>query len=125
MITLHSTEVFLMLHDRIVNYLGRRDQAKKRRILSKLPYRNNWLGTARANAKINQWVVSVQNEYRGATALDLLRLNRNVRCHMHEYDDDDIEETLYCEWPKLLMAMEKLLHSEGELVATDIQNKFG
>jgi hypothetical protein len=44
---------------------------------------------------------------------------------MHEYDDDDIEETLYCEWPKLLMAMEKLLHLEGELVATDIQNKFG
>jgi uncharacterized protein YicC (UPF0701 family) len=122
--SLHSTEVFLMLHDRIVSYLHREDLAKKKRILSKLPYKNDWLDTARANARINQWVENVQNKYKW-TPLDLLRLNRNIRCHPHQYDNDDIEETLYCEWPELLMVMEKMLHLEGELIATNIQNKFG
>ncbi|KAG2650399.1 hypothetical protein PVAP13_1NG200700 [Panicum virgatum] len=121
----NRTEVFLMLHDRIVNYLGRTDPAKKKRILRNLPYKKDWLDTARANAEINQWVVSnVQKEYR-RNPNDLLRLNRNVRCHPHEYNNDDIEETLYCEWPELLMAMEKMLHSVGELVDTGIANKFG
>ncbi|XP_034594546.1 uncharacterized protein [Setaria viridis] len=120
----NRTEVFLMLHDIIVKYLGRTNRAKKRRILSKLPYENDWLDTARANAQINKWVVKCQNEYR-RTQLDLLRLNRNVRSHLHEYNDDNIEEILYCEWPELLMDMVKLLHLEGELEDTDIQNKFG
>ncbi|KAG0513120.1 hypothetical protein BDA96_10G073900 [Sorghum bicolor] len=122
----NRTEVFLMLHDRIVNYLGQKnDRAKKNRILHNLPYKNDWLDTATANAKINQWVVNVKNEYK-RTALDLLRLNRNVRSHMHDYGhDDDVEEILYCEWPMLLIAMEKQLHLEGELKVTDIENKFG
>lgn len=121
----NRTETFLMLHDRIVKYLGRTDRAKKRRILSGLPYESGWLETARANARINQWVVNVQHEYK-RTQSDLLRLNRNVRSHLHEYNDDDgIEEVLYCEWPELLMAMVKMLHLEGELEGTDIENKFG
>jgi len=121
----HSTEVFLMLHDRIVNYLGQKNQAKKKRILYNLPYKNDWLDTAMANAKINQWVVNVTHEYRRST-IGLLRLNRNVRSHLHEYGhDDDIEEILYCEWPMLLIAMEKQLHLKGELQDTDIENKFG
>ena len=119
-----STEAFLMLHHRIVKYLGRTDRAKKRRILSGLPYQSDWLETARANARINQWVVNVQHEYK-RTQSDLLRLNRNVRSHLHEYDGGGIEEVLYCEWPELLMAMVKMLHLEGELEATDIENKFG
>ena len=115
-----------MLHHRIVKYLGRTDRAKKRRILAGLPYESDCLETARANARINQWVVNVQHEYR-RTQSDLLRLNRNVRSHLHEYDDGGggIEEVLYCEWPELLLAMVKLLHLEGELEATDIENKFG
>ena len=80
-----STEAFLMLHDRIVKYLGRTDRAKKRRILAGLPYESDWLETERANARINQWVVNVQHEYR-RTQSDLLRLNRNVRSHLHEYE---------------------------------------
>jgi hypothetical protein len=61
------------------------------------------LDTATANAKINQWVVNVKNEYK-RTSIDLLRLNRNVRSHLHQYNhDDDIEEILYCEWPMLLI----------------------
>ena len=121
----HSTEVFLMLHDRIVNYLGQKNRSKKNRILYNLPYKNDWLDTATANAKINQWVVNVKNEYK-RTTIGLLRLNRNVRSHLHEYGhDDDIEEILYCEWPMLLIAMEKQLHLEGELQDTDIENKFG
>nr|TKW38681.1 hypothetical protein SEVIR_1G131900v2 [Setaria viridis] len=130
----NRTEVFLMLHDRIVNYRGREDEAKRKRILSKLPYKKDWLDTARANARINEWVTfpkkgmnqGVENvrEYR-RTPFDLLRLNRNIRCHLHQHNNDDIEETLYCEWPELLMVMEKMLYLEGELVATDIQNKFG
>jgi hypothetical protein len=41
-------------------------------------------------------VVNVQHEYR-RTQSDLLRLNRNVRSHLHEYDDGDdgIEEALF------------------------------
>lgn len=113
-----------MLHVRINNYLGRTDRAKKNNILCNLPYNKDWLDTARENAEINQWVVNVQNEYR-KTPTDLLRLNRNVRCHMHQYNNHDIEETLYCEWPQLLMAMEKMLHLVGELVNTGIENKFG
>ena len=115
-----------MLHDTIVKHLGRTDRAKKKRILSGLPYQSDWLETARANARINQWVVNVQHEHR-RTQSDLLRLNRNVRSHLHEYDGGggDIEEVLYCEWPELLLAMVKLLHLEGELEATDIENKFG
>ena len=122
-----STEVFLMLHDRIVKHLGRTDRAKKRRILAGLPYEDDWLETARANARINQWVVNVRHHEYRRTQSDLLRLNRNVRSHLHEYGDDagGIEEALYCEWPELLMAMVKMLHLEGELQATDIQNKFG
>jgi hypothetical protein len=120
----HSTEVFLMLHDRIVNYLGRTDRAKKKKILCNLPYKDNWLDTARANEVINKGVVKVQNEYR-RTPIDLLRLNRNVRCHMHQYNSNNIEETLYCEWPELLMVMENMLHLVGELVDTGIENKFG
>jgi hypothetical protein len=123
----HSTEAFLMLYDRIVKYLGKRNRAKMNRILSCLPYQNDWLDTATANAKINQWIVNVQNtkEYR-KTTFDLLRLNRNVRSHLHEYGhDDDVEEILYCEWPMLLVVMEKMLHREGELQDTDIENKFG
>ncbi|XP_066372177.1 uncharacterized protein [Miscanthus floridulus] len=121
----NRTEVFLMLHDRIVNYLGQKKRAKKKRILYNLPYKNDWLDTAMANAKINQWVVNVKNEYK-RTTIGLLRLNRNVRSHLHEYGhDDDIEEILYCEWPMLLIAMEKQLHLEGELQDTDIENKFG
>lgn len=124
----NRTEVFLMLHDRIVDYLGSTDKTKKKkkkRILSSLPYKEDWLDTAKANTKINQWVTNVQNEYR-ATPHDLLRLNRNVRSHMHRYSDGDgIEEVLYCEWPELLMVMQKMLHLEGELEGTDIQNKFG
>ncbi|CAN6244058.1 unnamed protein product [Urochloa humidicola] len=120
----NRTEVFLMLHDRIVNYLGRTNPTKRKRILSKLPYKNNWLDTAKANVKINQWVVDVKNVYR-RSPLDLLRLNRNIRCHMHEYSNDDFEETLYYEWPELLMVMEKMLYLEGELKGTGIQNKFG
>ncbi|CAO2202938.1 unnamed protein product [Urochloa humidicola] len=122
----NRTEVFLMLHDRIVKYLGRTNQAKKKknRIISKLPYKNDWLDTAKANAEINKWVVSCQHEYK-STQHDLLRLNRNVRSHLHEYNDEDIEQILYCEWPELLMDMVKLLHLEGELESTDIQNKFG
>jgi hypothetical protein len=115
-----------MLHDRIVKYLGRTDRQKKRRILSGLPYQSDWLDTARANKRINQWVMNVQHEYKGTHQSDMLRLNRNVRSHLHEHKDDDgIEEALYCEWPELLMAMVKLLHQEGELEATDIENKFG
>ncbi|XP_066342820.1 uncharacterized protein [Miscanthus floridulus] len=122
----NRTEAFLMLHNTIVKHLERTDRAKKRRILSGLPYQSDWLETARANARINQWVVNVQHEYK-RTQSDLLRLNRNVRSHLHEYDGGggDIEEVLYCEWPELLMAMVKLLHLEGELEATDIENKFG
>jgi hypothetical protein len=120
----NRTEVFLMLHDIIVNHLGRTDRAKKRKILCNLPYKNNWLDTARANEAINKWVVNVQNEYR-STPIDLLRLNRNVRCHMLQYNNNNIEETLYCEWPELLMVMEKMLQSVGELVDTGIENKFG
>ncbi|TVU07209.1 hypothetical protein EJB05_47253, partial [Eragrostis curvula] len=111
-----------------IKYLGRRGgvqakkkKEKKKRILSKLPYKNDWLNTARANAKINQWVVDVENPYK-MTPLDLLRLNRNVRSHLHQYSDDDVEEILYCEWPELLMAMEKMLHMEGELEGCDIQS---
>jgi hypothetical protein len=116
-----------MLHDRIVKHLGRTDRAKKRRILSGLPYESDWLDTARANARINQWVVNVQHHEYRRTQSDLLRLNRNVRSHLHEYNDDGggIEEALYCEWPELLTAMAKLLHLEGELEGTDIENKFG
>lgn len=122
----NRTEAFLMLHDRIVKYLGRTDRQKKRRILSGLPYQSDWLDTARANKRINQWVMNVQHEYKGTHQSDMLRLNRNVRSHLHEHKDDDgIEEALYCEWPELLMAMVKLLHQEGELEATDIENKFG
>ncbi|KXG19460.1 uncharacterized protein LOC110430791 isoform X2 [Sorghum bicolor] len=121
----NRTEVFLMLHDRIVNYLGQTNRAKKNRILHNLPYNNDWLDTATANAKINQWVVNVKNEYK-RTTIDLLRLNRNVRSHLHEYNhDDDIEEILYCEWPMLLTVMETMLHLEGELQDTGIHNKFG
>ncbi|KAF8658058.1 hypothetical protein HU200_059522 [Digitaria exilis] len=120
----NRTEVFLMLHDRIVNHLGRTDKAKKKRILCNLPYKNDWLDTARSNAEINKWVVNVKNEYKRAP-IDLLRLNRNVRSHPHQYSNDDIEETLYCEWPELLMVMEKMLHLVGELVDTGIANKFG
>ncbi|WVZ83152.1 hypothetical protein U9M48_030325 [Paspalum notatum var. saurae] len=121
----NRTEVFLMLHNIIVKYLGRTKQGreKKKRILSKLPY-NDWLDTAKKNQIINQWVDDVEHQYR-RTSIDLLRLNRNVRCHSHDYGDADIEEVLYCEWPELLMVMEKLLHLEGELEGTDIQNKFG
>ena len=117
-----------MLHDRIVNYLGQKNRAKKKRILYNLPYKNDWLDTAMANAKINQWVVKsdVQKKEYKRTALDLLRLNRNVRSHLHEYGhDDDIEEILYCEWPMLLIVMENMLHLEGELQDTGIHNKFG
>jgi hypothetical protein len=46
-----------MLYDRIVKYLGRKKRAKRNRILSNLPYENDWLDTATANTKINQWVV--------------------------------------------------------------------
>ncbi|XP_066378553.1 uncharacterized protein [Miscanthus floridulus] len=124
----NRTEVFLMLYDRIVKYLGRKNRAKRNIILSSLPYENDWLDTATSNTKINQWVVKsdVQKKEYKRTALDLLRLNRNVRSHLHEYGhDDDIEEILYCEWPMLLIAMEKQLHVEGELQDTDIENKFG
>jgi len=121
----NRTEVFLMLHDRIVDYLGCTNKKKKKKILSSLPYKEDWLDTAKANTKINQWVVNVQNEYK-MTPHDLLRLNRNIRSHLHRYKDgDDIEEVLYCEWPELLMVMQKMLHLEGELEATEIQNKFG
>ncbi|KAL6653434.1 hypothetical protein ACP70R_009012 [Stipagrostis hirtigluma subsp. patula] len=122
----NRTEVFLMLYDRIVTYLGREPvgRAKKKRILSKLPYKNDWLDTAIANAQINQWVVNVKKQYK-RTQLDQLRLNRNVRSHLHQYNDDDIEEILYCEWPELLMVMVKMLHVTGELKGSDIQNKFG
>ncbi|CAD6340050.1 unnamed protein product [Miscanthus lutarioriparius] len=121
----HSTEVFLMLHDRIVNFLGQKNRSKKNIILYNLPYKNDWLDTATANAKINQWVVNVKNEYR-RTTIDLLRLNRNVRSHLYQYNhDDDIEEILYCEWPMLLIVMENMLHLEGELQDTGIHNKFG
>ncbi|KAL6597334.1 hypothetical protein ACP70R_046774 [Stipagrostis hirtigluma subsp. patula] len=115
-----------MLYDRIVMYLGREPvgRAKKKRILSKLPYKNDWLDTAIANAQINQWVVNVKKQYK-RTQLDQLRLNRNVRSHLHQYNDDDIEEILYCEWPELLMVMVKMLHVTGELKGSDIQNKFG
>ncbi|KAL6597335.1 hypothetical protein ACP70R_046775 [Stipagrostis hirtigluma subsp. patula] len=109
----NRTDVFLMLYDRIVTSLGREPpgRAKKKRILSKLPYKNNWLETAVANKQINQWVVK-KIQYK-RTPLDLLRLNRNVRSHLHRYNDDDIEEILYCEWPELLMVMVKMLHVEG------------
>ncbi|WVZ53610.1 hypothetical protein U9M48_004524 [Paspalum notatum var. saurae] len=121
----NRTEAFLVLHERIVKHLRRTDPAKNKRILSRLPYEKDWLETAKANTKINQWVVNVKNEYK-STPADLLRLNRNVRSHLHEYNDvDGIEEVLYCEWPKLLVAMERLLHTEGELQGTDIENKFG
>jgi len=122
----NRTEVFLMLCDKINKCLGRTEagQAKRKRILSKLPYENDWLDTAIANERINQWVVNVQKPYE-RTQYDQLRLNRNVRSHMHDYNDDDVEEILYCEWPKLLMEMVRLLHGEGELQGTDIQNKFG
>ena len=115
-----------MLCDKINKCLGRTEagKAKRKRILSKLPYENDWLDTAIANERINQWVVNVQKPYE-RTQYDQLRLNRNVRSHMHDYDDDDVEEILYCEWPKLLMEMVRLLHGEGELQGTDIQNKFG
>ncbi|CAD6337460.1 unnamed protein product [Miscanthus lutarioriparius] len=124
----NRTEVFLMLYDRIVKYLGRKNRAKRNIILSSLPYENDWLDTATSNTKINQWVVKsdVQKKEYKRTALDLLRLNRNVRSHLHEYGhDDDIEKILYCEWPMLLIAMEKQLLLEGELQDTDIENKFG
>ncbi|KAJ1269808.1 hypothetical protein BS78_06G006100, partial [Paspalum vaginatum] len=122
----NRTEVFLMLHNIVVKYLGRTKQSreKKKRILSNLPYKNDWLDTAKENQIINQWVDKVEHQYE-RTPSDLLRLNRNVRCHSHEYGDYDIEVVLYCEWPKLLMVMEKMLHLEGELEGTDIQNKFG
>jgi hypothetical protein len=115
-----------MLYDRIVKYLGRKNRAKRNRILSNLPYENDWLDTATANTKINQWVVNVEKKKYKRTTHDLLRLNRNVRSHLHEYShDDDVEEILYCEWPMLLIAMENMLHFEGELQDTDIENKFG
>ncbi|TVU27545.1 hypothetical protein EJB05_30164 [Eragrostis curvula] len=123
----NRTEVYLMLYDRIVTYLGRNKTGrakKKRRILSKLPYKNDWLDTASANTQINRWVVNVQQQYK-RTQLDQLRLNRNVRSHLHQYNDDNIEEIMYCEWPELLMDMAKMLHMEGELQGTDIENKFG
>jgi hypothetical protein len=77
------------------------------------PY-EDWLYTVVANATINWWVVNVHNQDQ-RTQLDQLRLNRNVRSHLHQYGDDDIEEILYCEWPELLMEMVKALHAEGEL----------
>ncbi|KAL6640678.1 hypothetical protein ACP70R_021801 [Stipagrostis hirtigluma subsp. patula] len=122
----NRTEVFLMLYDRIVTYLGREQAGRKKKetILSGLPYKNDWLDTAIANEQIKQWVVNVKKQYE-VTQLDQLRLNRNVRSHMHQYNDDNIEEILYCEWPKLLMDMVKMLHVVGELEGTDIQNKFG
>uniref|UniRef100_A0A0D9XRE7 Uncharacterized protein n=1 Tax=Leersia perrieri TaxID=77586 RepID=A0A0D9XRE7_9ORYZ len=121
----NRTEVFLMLYDKTVKSLGRTNPSKKRRILSSLPYKNDWLATANANTKIKEWVDDVRHKY-GTTPRDLLRLNRNVRSHLREYDnDDDIEEILYCEWPELLMVMQKMLYLEGELESTDIQNKFG
>ncbi|KAL6597337.1 hypothetical protein ACP70R_046777 [Stipagrostis hirtigluma subsp. patula] len=122
----NRTEVFLMLYDRIVTYLGREPagREKKKRILSRLPYKNDWSDTAIANEQIKQWVVNVKKQYE-VTQLDQLRLNRNVRSHMHHYNDDNIEEILYCEWPELLMDMVKMLHVEGELEGTDIKNKFG
>ncbi|TVU51566.1 hypothetical protein EJB05_03001 [Eragrostis curvula] len=123
----NRTEVFLMLYDRIVMYLGRTKagKAKKKRILSKLPYNNDWLDTASANTQINQWVVNKTQKQYKRTQLDQLRLNRNVRSHLHQYNDDNIEEIMYYEWPELLMDMVKMLHMEGELQGTDIQNKFG
>ncbi|TVU50223.1 hypothetical protein EJB05_01587 [Eragrostis curvula] len=124
----NRTEVFLMLHGKIMDLSRKQaDQADKKKmmkILSKLPYKKDWLNTARANAKINQWVVDVKNPYK-MTQFDLLRLNRNVRSHLHQYGDDNVEEILYCEWPELLLAMETMLHVEGELEDCDIQNKFG
>ncbi|GJN40442.1 hypothetical protein PR202_gb29654 [Eleusine coracana subsp. coracana] len=122
----NRTEVFLMLYDRIVTYLGRTavGQAKKNKILSKLPYKKDWLDTAIANTQINQWVINVKQQYK-MTQLDQLRLNRNVRSHLRQYNDENIEEILYCEWPELLMGMVKMLHKLGELQDTHIQNKFG
>jgi hypothetical protein len=117
-----------MLCDKINKCLGRTraGQAKRRRILSKLPYEKDWLDTATANTLINQWVANVHQHHQyERTQYDQLRLHRNVRSHMHDYNDDDIEEVLYCEWPELLMEMVNLLHLEGELQGTDIQNKFG
>jgi hypothetical protein len=115
-----------MLYDIIVTYLGRTKagKEKRKRILSKLPYENDWLDTATANTQINQWVINVKNPYK-RTQLDQLRLNRNVRCHSHQYNDENIEQILYCEWPELLMDMAKMLHMEGVLQGTDIQYKFG
>jgi hypothetical protein len=115
-----------MLYDQIVKYHGptAASQAKKKKILSKLPYEKYWFDTAVANAQINQWVVNVYNRYQ-RTQLDQLRLNRNFRSHRHQYGDHDIEEILYCEWPELLVEMVKALHAEGEIACTDIQNKFG
>ncbi|TVU50222.1 hypothetical protein EJB05_01586, partial [Eragrostis curvula] len=122
LLPMKNRQVFLVQ----IKYLGRTraGQAKKKQILSMLPYEDDWLNTAKANAKLNKWVVNVQNNYK-MTQFDLLRLNRNVRSHLHQYSDDDIEEILYCEWPELLMAMQKMLHVEGELESCDIQNKFG
>ncbi|TVU50224.1 hypothetical protein EJB05_01588, partial [Eragrostis curvula] len=98
------------------------EEKEGKKILSELPYKEDWLNTARANTQINQWVIHVSYN---VTQLDQLRLNRNVRSHMHQYNDDDIEEILYCEWPELLMAMQKKLHMEGGLQGCDIENKFG
>jgi hypothetical protein len=118
--------VFLVFHDKIVTTLGRTKGGKKKRdrILSKLPYEQDWLDTARANTEINRYVTGVQNPYK-RTQLDQLRLNRNIRSHPHQYNTDDIEEALYCEWPELLTEMAKMLHVEGELQGTGIHNKFG
>ncbi|TVU27408.1 hypothetical protein EJB05_30017, partial [Eragrostis curvula] len=55
------------------------------------------------------------------TQLDQLRLSRNVRSHLHQYNADKIEEIMYCEWPELLMDMVKMLHMEvieGKRVAS-------
>jgi hypothetical protein len=80
------------------------------------------IGTFHSNDKTG---MTVEMEFI-SKLVDLLRLNRNVRSHLHEYGhDDDVEEILYCEWPMLLIAMETMLHLEGELQDTDIENKFG
>uniref|UniRef100_A0A0A9FSV1 Uncharacterized protein n=1 Tax=Arundo donax TaxID=35708 RepID=A0A0A9FSV1_ARUDO len=44
-----------------------------------------------ANTKINQWVVEVQHEYK-STPAGLLQLNRNVRSHLHEYNDETLRK---------------------------------
>jgi hypothetical protein len=103
-----------MLCDKINKCLGRtRAGQAKRRILSKLPYEEDWLDTAIANTQINQGVVNVQHHQYERTQYDQQRLHRNVRSHMHDYNDDDIEEVLYYEWPELFMEMVNMLHLEA------------